>query len=252
MKRKELMTTGELAEILRALQLGYFADHLADSLAEAAKNQITPFDFLASLAEGEMNQRHDRGVQRRLREAKIPVPRSMDGFQWTHPAKINRALVEQLMRLDFLDSHSNVLIIGSCGVGKTHIATCLVQNACRRGVSALFAQAVEIVNCLEAAKATGGLPRALKKYVSPALLCVDELGYLPVDNSGCDLLFQVFSQRYERKSTIVTSNRACKDWAKIFNNDATVTTAILDRLVHHCEILHIEGVSYRLKDRVKE
>jgi DNA replication protein DnaC len=126
----------------------------------------------------------------------------------------------------------------------------LGYEACLKGHSVLFTSAMDIINTLSAAKHTGRLKQEIKKYAKPTLLLVDELGYLPIDKSGADLLFQVVSLRYEQGSTLITSNRAFKEWPKIFNNDSTLTAALLDRLLHHAETVVIEGKSYRMKGKL--
>jgi DNA replication protein DnaC len=123
--------------------------------------------------------------------------------------------------------------------------------ACLKGYPVLFASAVDVINTLTAAQASGRLKQELKKYTKPALLILDELGYLPIDKAGADLLFQVISLRYEQGAMVITSNRAFKDWPEIFNNDATLTSAILDRLLHHAQTIVIEGTSYRMKDQIE-
>ena len=130
------------------------------------------------------------------------------------------------------------------------MAIALAHTACLQGVTTLFTSAVDIVNSLAAAQATGGIKQEMAKLLKPALLCIDELGYLPIDKFGADGLFQVISQRYERGSTIITSNRAFKQWAEIFNNDSTLTSALLDRLLHHAETVVIEGSSYRMREQI--
>jgi DNA replication protein DnaC len=123
--------------------------------------------------------------------------------------------------------------------------------ACLQGSSVLFASAIDVINTLAAAKGAGRLKAALKKYTKPALLILDELGYLPMDKAGADLLFQVISLRYEQGAIVMTSNRAFQEWPKIFNNDSTLTAAILDRLLHHAETVIIEGKSFRMKDQLE-
>jgi DNA replication protein DnaC len=137
------------------------------------------------------------------------------------------------------------------GLGKTHLATALGYTACLQGYSVLFASAIDVINTLSAAKGAGRLKAELKQYTKPALLILDELGYLPIDKAGADLLFQVISRRYEQGSIVLTSNRAFKEWPKIFNNDSTLTAAILDRLLHHAETVIIEGKSFRMKDQLE-
>ena len=134
------------------------------------------------------------------------------------------------------------------GLGKSHLAAALGYQACLEGHSVLFATAIDVINTLSAAQAAGRLKTELKKYTRPAVLILDELGFLPIDKAGADLLFQVISQRYEQGALVITSNRAFKDWPEIFNNDSTLTSAILDRLLHHAETVIIEGKSFRMKD----
>ena len=136
-------------------------------------------------------------------------------------------------------------------IGKTHLATALGYAACQHGHSVLFANAIDVINTLSAAQTKGVLKTQLKRYLSPAILVLDEVGYLPIDQRGADLLFQVISQRYERASIILTSNKAFKQWSAIFNGDSTITSAVLDRLLHHAQTVLIEGSSYRMKDRVE-
>jgi DNA replication protein DnaC len=159
--------------------------------------------------------------------------------------------VQNLFRLQFLAEKGNVIFLGNVGLGKTHLATALGYAACLQGLSVRFTTAVAVINDLAAAQRAKRLKQALDGYRKPALLILDELGYLPIDKTGADALFQIISQRYEQGSTIVTSNRAYKHWAEIFNNDATLTSALLDRLLHHAETVLIEGRSYRMKDRIE-
>jgi DNA replication protein DnaC len=234
------------------LKLSYFREHHLALAQEAAEKNSTPLDFLSRLAEGETLRRKDRATQRRLQAARFPVLKTLEQFNWTWPKKINRAHVQNLFRLSFLKDKANVIFMGGAGLGKTHLATALAHQSCLAGHTVLFTTAIDIVNTLAAAQATQRLKAELKKYLSPSLVLVDELGYLPIDKTGADLLFQVFSQRYETGSTIVTTNQAYKNWAKVFNNDATLTSAVLDRLLHHAETVTIEGRSYRMKDQIEE
>ena len=160
-------------------------------------------------------------------------------------------LIQNLFHLDFVKQRGNVVFISGTGMGKSHLMTALGHAACQRGHSVLFTGAIEIINTLSAAHASGSIKRALHQYIKPAVLCVDELGYLPIDKFGADCLFQIISHRYERGATLITTNRTYKQWASIFNNDAVLTSALLDRLLHHAETVLIEGKSYRSKDKVE-
>jgi len=137
------------------------------------------------------------------------------------------------------------------GIGKTHLASALGYAACLEGHPVLFTTAIDVINTLSAAQAAGTMKQVLKKYTRPLLLILDELGFLPIDKAGADLLFQVISLRYEQGALVITSNRAFKDWPEIFNNDSTLTSAILDRLLHHAETILIEGKSYRMKEQIE-
>jgi DNA replication protein DnaC len=141
---------------------------------------------------------------------------------------------------------------GVMSIIKTHLSIALAYQACLKGHSVLFASAIDIINTLTAAQNAGRFKTDLKKYLKPAILLVDELGYLPIDKKGADLLFQVISQRYEKGSIILTTNKQFKKWPEIFNNDSTLTSAVLDRLLHHAETVVIEGKSYRMKDNIEE
>ena len=246
------MNDDQLRTDLLYLRLSYFQEHHLSLAKETAEKNWTSLDFLSRLAEGETLRRKDRATQRRLQAARFPVVKTLEQFNWTWPKKINRAHVQNLFRLSFLKEKANVIFMGGAGLGKTHLATALAHAGCLAGQTVLFTTAIDIVNNLAAAQSTQRLKAELKKYTSPSIVLVDELGYLPIDKTGADLLFQVFSQRYETGSTIVTTNQAYKNWAKVFNNDATLTSAVLDRLLHHAETITIEGRSYRMKDQIEE
>jgi len=239
----------DLTEILRRLSLTTIAQHYEDLGREAAREGLSHVEDLRRLTEAEAAARYERSVHRRTQAARLPVLKTLEQFDWSWPKKINRAQVQDLFRQRFVEQNTNVVFIGGVGLGKTHLAIALAYSACLNNTPTLFAPAVEIVNTLSAAQATNNLAKALKVYVAPRLLVIDELGYLPMDKRGADLIFQVISARYERGATIITTNTVYKQWARIFNNDATLTTAILDRLVHHCETITVEGKSYRMKDK---
>ena len=242
----------QLQTHLAQLKLAYFQEHYQSLADEAVQQHWTPLDYLSRLVEGEALRQMDRTVQRRLAAARFPVLKTLEQFNWNWPKKINRPQVQNLFRLAFLDNHANVIFLGGVGLGKTHLAVALGYAACQQKHSVLFVTAVDVINTLLAAQAIHSLPEALQRYRRPRLLILDELGYLPIDKAGADLLFQVFSQRYERGSTLITTNQAYKNWRRIFNNDSTMTSAVLDRVLQHAETVPIEGKSYRLKDVSEE
>jgi DNA replication protein DnaC len=234
------------------LKLSYIRQHYAEVAREAAKNHADHLTVLMRLIEGEAHRRTDRSIERRIRLARFPVRKTLDDFDWSWPRKINRLELQNLFRLQFVEQAANVVFVGGVGLGKTHLATALGYAACQRGHSVLFATAIDIVNTLVAAQVGGHLKRDLRRYLRPRILLIDELGYLPIDKAGADLLFQIISQRYERGSTVITTNRVFKKWPEIFNNDSTLTSAVLDRLLHHAETVTVEGKSFRMKDNIEE
>jgi DNA replication protein DnaC len=240
-----------LAQQLQRLQLHSILQHYPALAEQAARESWTHGRFNQQQVAGEAARRDEALVRRRLKAARLPGSKTLDGFDWSWPKKINRAQIQQLFRLDFLPQHGNVVLLGGVGVGKTHLAIALAHTACLQGHTALFTSAVDIVNTLAAAQATGGMKRELARLLKPTLLVVDELGYLPIDKFGADALFQVISQRYERGSTVITTNRAFKQWPEVFNNDSTLTSALLDRLLHHAESVVIEARSYRMRDHIE-
>jgi DNA replication protein DnaC len=245
------LTDTLLTQQLGRLQLPYFVEHYPDLMAQAARESWSHGRFLEQLVAGEVARRDEALIARRIKAARLPGIKTLDGFDWSWPKKINRTQVQHLFRLDFVPHHGNVIFLGGVGIGKTHLAIALAHTACLKGMTALFTTAVDIVNSLAAAQATGGIKREMARLLKPAILCIDELGYLPIDKFGADGLFQVISQRYERGSTLITSNRAFKKWPEIFNNDSTLTSALLDRLLHHAETVVIEGNSYRMRDQIE-
>jgi len=242
----------DLGEHLSYLKLPYIRENYEALGKTAAYKQWNHIQYLSELIKQESNLRRDRTIQRRIRMARFPVIKTLDQFNWSWPQKINQAQIKNLFRLKFIEEKSNVILIGSVGVGKTHIASALGYQACLNNHTVLFTSAIDAINNLIAAQHASLLKQELKKYLKPSALLIDELGYLPIDKNGADLLFQVISQRYERGSIIITTNRVFKDWPQIFNNDSTLTSALLDRLLHHTEAIVIEGKSYRMREVKKE
>jgi len=245
------VTESRLNEQLNALRLLTVQEHYAALASEAAQKQWTHVDYLARLIEGEAQRRQELAIQRRIAAARFPCIKTLDQFDWNWPKKINRTQVQNLFRLAFLPEKANVVFMGGVGLGKSHLASALGYAACLASHSVLFTTAVDIINTLTAAQAAYRLKTELKRLLAPRILCIDEVGYLPIDKTGADLLFQVISQRYERGSIVLTTNQPYKHWARIFNNDSTLTSAVLDRLLHHADTVIIEGKSYRMKDQIE-
>ncbi len=241
----------ELRQQLAYLKLPFMQEHMEDLIRQAAADGWSHVEFLRRLVEGEAALHQDRARARRIRQARFPVLKTLEQFDFTWPVKINRLAVRNLFRLTFIEDKANSILIGGVGLGKSHLAIALGYAACEAGFRVRFTTAIDVINNLSAAHNTGRFAAELRKYTRPDLLVIDELGYLPLDKHGADLLFQIISQRYERGAIVLTTNKVFKHWPSIFNNDSTLTSAILYRILHHAETIVIEGKSYRMKDRIE-
>ncbi len=246
------MRTSSLSDQLAYLKLGYMRENYESVSKVATTKQWTHVNYLSELVKAEVDLRNDRAIKRRITAARFGQIKTIDQFRWNWPKKIDQLAVKNLFHLSFIQEKSNVIFLGGVGLGKTHLAIALGYQACLCGNTVLFTTAVDAVNNLVAAQAVGRLKQELAKYHKPALLILDELGYLPIDKIGADMLFQIISRRYEQGSVIITCNRAFKNWPEIFNNDSTLTSALLDRLLHHTETVVIEGKSYRMKEVIEK
>ena len=206
--------------------------------------------FLLRITELELLDRERRATERRVRQAKFPVLKSLDSFDFLAIPSLNKAMVLELARSEFLVRRENALLLGNSGTGKTHIALALGLAACQKGYRVRFTTAAAMVHELIEAKDEKRLLRYQKQMAAYELLIVDELGFVPLSKTGAELLFEVFSQRYERGSTMVTSNLPFQEWTEILGSER-LTGALLDRLTHHVHILEMNGDSYRLKQSRK-
>jgi DNA replication protein DnaC len=195
----------------------------------------------------ELAERKQRSLERRLSSAKLGRFKPLTEFDWQWPSKIDQAAVQRLMQLDFISEASNIIILGSNGVGKSTIAQNLGYKAVMQGHTVLFTTAANMLNDLAAQDGDNALRRRLTYYAKPKLLIIDEVGYLSYSNRHADLLFEIINRRYEKNATIVTTNRPFSEWNDVFPNAACVVS-LIDRLVHHSEVLAIEGESYRMKE----
>jgi DNA replication protein DnaC len=243
-----------LSRLLMRLQLANVRNQYHELAQTAAEQGWSHLEYLQRLIEAEVAHRDDKSLERRIRLARFPLFKTLDQFQWSWPKKINRPQILNLFHLNFIEQKANVIFISpGPGLGKTHLSIALGRTACSSGHSVLFTTTIDMIQTLSAATAVGAgeLQHVMQRYLKPALLICDEVGYLPIDKLGADLLFQVVSHRYERGSIIVTTNKPFKRWAQIFNNDSTLTAALLDRMLHHAEVCVIEGPSFRGKDLVE-
>lgn len=241
------MKMEKLRELLIALRLKAMADILEETLKKAQTDNLSPIDILTTLASQEIAQRQERLVKTRITQAQFPVIKTLDAFDFSFPKSINKSLILTLFDLHFVDQKHNVIIMGPPGTGKTHLALALGYQACLQGIKTRFTTAMNLINHLSASLADNSFITTIKNFTSPRLLIIDELGYLPVDKQGAELLFQVISNRYECGSIVITTNRAFRDWGKILNEDNTLASATIDRLVHHGTLVQTKGDSYRIK-----
>jgi DNA replication protein DnaC len=236
-----------LAEALKAIGLAYTATELDDLVALATKRRWNATQLLEHIVEAEQRERTQHSLQRRIDRCRLGHFKPLADFDWAWPTRIDRDAVEAAMQLDFLAAARNVVCVAPQGLGKTMIAQNIAHAALLAGHAALFVTAAQMLLDLGAQESARALDRRLRYYASRPLLCIDEIGYLSYDARNADLLFQVVSRRYERKSLILTTNLAFNDWPTIFPN-AACTTALIDRVVHHAEIIAIEGESYRRRE----
>ena len=240
-----------LHQQLDFLKLPAIQAHYSELAQAAAQQSWSHVEYLSRLIDAQYQQHLQHTVQRRIQTARFPVVKTLEQFHWDWPKKINRLQVQNLFRLEFLAQKANAIFLGTVGLGKSHLAIALGYAACLECHTVLFANAIDAINHLSAAQKKSTLKTELSKYLRPKLLILDEIGYLPIDQHGADLLFQIISQRYERGSIVLTTNKPFKQWASIFNNDSVVASAVLDRLLHHAETVIIEGSSFRMKDQIQ-
>ncbi|HET8938969.1 MAG TPA: IS21-like element helper ATPase IstB [Polyangiales bacterium] len=237
----------ELAARLHNLGLLATAAGLNDLIALATKKRWGTTELLEYLAQIEDQDRARRGLLRRTKRSKLERFKLMADFDWNWPKKIDRPLCESAVRLDFLPDARNVVLVAPQGLGKTMIAQNIVHQAILAGHGALFITAAKLLLDLGAQESSRTLERRLQYYASIGVLVIDEIGFLAFDNRNADLLFQVVTRRYEKKSLILTTNLLFRDWHTIFPN-ATCATALIDRAVHHADVISIEGDSYRARE----
>ena len=235
-----------LGHHLRQLKLPTFLREYEKVAAEAAREGLDHVRFLLRLAELELIDRERRMVERRIRAAHFPAVKSFDTFDFTAIPSLNKPLTLELARCEYVVARDNIIALGNSGTGKTHVCLALGLAACQRGLSVSFMTAASLVHQLMEARDEKRLLKLQAQLAAVKLLIVDELGYVPLSQTGAELLFEVFSQRHEHGSTIVTSNLPFDEWTSVFGNQR-LTGALLDRLTHHVHILELNGESYRLK-----
>jgi DNA replication protein DnaC len=235
-----------LGHHLKALRLPTFLREYDKLARQCAAEDVDHVRYLLRLAELEMIDREQRLVERPIRAARFPAVKSLDRYDFTALPSLNKTLVLELARCEYLARRENVIALGNAGIGKTHIALGLGLAACQKGLAVGFTTAAALVHELIEARDEKRLLRLQRQLAACTLLIIDELGYVPLSPTGAELLFEVFSQCYERGSVIVTSNLPFDKWTSVFGSERP-TGALLDRLTHHVHILEMNGDSYRLR-----
>lgn len=236
---------------LKQLKMPQAAKVYQSMAREAADNNLTFEEFLLGVLEQEVHQRENNRIQRRIKQATFPVVKTLDTFDFMAIPSLNKPKVLTLADGEFITHKENVIMVGNAGVGKTHLAVALAFAACRKGFRVKFYTAAGLVNELVAAQHEYRLNKMEKQWLVPDLVIIDELGFVPFNKSGAELLFQYCSSRYERGSTVITTNLEFAKWTEVFG-DEQMTAALLDRLTHRAHILNMNGESYRFKQSISK
>jgi DNA replication protein DnaC len=240
-----------LKQNLKELKLSTMFTCLAEHIRQARETHQSYEEFLLGLTETELGVRAETRLKRRLREAKFPLLKPLEEFQFEQAIGLDARQIRQLCTGEYIDQHRNVIFLGKSGTGKTHLATGLGIEACKQGFRTRFVTGCGLANELLEAREERVLSRLLKRYAGYELLIVDELGYVPFSKPGAELLFQVLAERHERKSVIVTTNLGFAEWTQIFG-EANLTAALLDRLTHQAAIINCSWESYRLHQSLRQ
>jgi DNA replication protein DnaC len=248
MRRRAKVDLDQVAEKCAALQLMHVAETLPELIEQASREDMPPVRFLEYALEREIERKTERRVATSLKLSGLPTGKTLEGFEWTFQPRVDRTKLEALGTCAFVRARENVLFLGPPGVGKSHLAVALGVKAVKNGFSTTHFVLDDLMHQLRSDAAIPPTRLKAKRYLNSALLIIDEVGFRPLDRHEANLFFRLVSARYERGSIVLTSNKHVRDWPEIFAGDEILTTAILDRLLHHVHIVHIDGRSYRLRE----
>lgn len=237
-----------VAAKLQAVGLDHPASCLPELIEEATREQLSPVAFLDRLLTQQLERKDERRITTMLKLSGLPPGKTLEDFDWTFQPRADRRQIETLATCSYVREKQNVLFLGPPGVGKSHLAAALGVKAIKNGFSVAHFVLDDLMHVLRADAAIPPARLRAKRYFNSALLIIDEIGFRPLDRSEANLFFRMISARYERGSIVLTSNKHVRDWPDIFAGDEILTTAILDRLLHHVHVIHIDGRSYRLRD----
>jgi DNA replication protein DnaC len=246
--RRQKVDLDQVVEKCQVLKLVHLAECLPELVEEGARDDVTPIRFLDLVLEREIERKTERRIATSLKLSGLPVGKTLENFDWTFQPRVDRSKLEALATCQFLRDRDNVLFLGPPGVGKSHLAVALGVKAIKNGFSTTHFLLDDLMHQLRADAAVPPARLKAKRYLNSALLIIDEVGFRPLDRLEANLFFRLVSARYEKGSIILTSNKHVRDWPEIFAGDEVLTTAILDRLLHHVHIIHIDGRSYRLRE----
>ena len=236
---------------LQYLKLNTIEELLDNCLEIAARDDKTTMEVLDYLFEQEKKHREAIAIERRMKSAGFPVKKNLEEFDFEFQKSIDKKVIEDLATLRFVHNSENVVFLGPPGIGKSHLAIALGIEAVKAGFSVYFTSTGNLIERLKTANREGVLDKKLRELIRYKVLIIDEIGYLPFDEEGAHCLFQLISRRYEKSSTILTSNKSYGEWGEIFK-DHVIAAAVLDRILHHCTTINIKGESYRLKEINKQ
>jgi len=240
-----------LNDNLKSLKLSTMIRNLQSHLRQAKQDKLDYDEFLLNLTEAEVQVRKENGRKRKLREAKFPLLKPLETFNFEVAPDLDARLIKELSSCEYVKKNRNIIFMGKSGTGKTHLATGLGMEACKQGVRTRFVTGCGLANELIEARDEKLLGRTVKRYAGYGLLIVDELGYVPFSKEGAQLIFQILAERHERKPVMITTNMGFGDWTQMFG-DPSMTAALLDRITHKAHVINCSWESYRLKETLKK